>query len=90
MGVTKHASIAPLQECLTCAPRCGGAQESHNLAPTQPALLEQLVHAFEDYQKTAVDDISCTKGIVDPKADPQLRPDQTWGPFLGSTECKYV
>ena len=48
--------------------------ESHNLAQSQPALLGQMVAAFEEYQKGAVDDISCTKGVVDPAADPPERP----------------
>ena len=64
--------------------------ESHNLAQSQPALLGQMVAAFEQYQQGAVDDISCTKGVVDPAADPNLRPDRTWGPFPGSKLCKWV
>ena len=63
--------------------------ESHNLAATQPALLEQLIAAYEEYQQGAVDDISSTLGVVDPAADPSLRPDKTWGPFLGSKLCKW-
>lgn len=51
--------------------------ESVNLAPTEPELLAQMIAAFEEYQKTAVDDLSILHGIVDPASNPLLREDKT-------------
>ena len=70
--------------------------ESHNLAASDAAQLAKMVRWYQQYQKTAVDDLAITKcpngfmaKCADPKGNPGLRPDKAWGPFLGSTECKW-
>ena len=70
--------------------------ESHNLAASDAAQLAKMVRWYQEYQKTAVDDLAITKcpngfmaKCADPKGNPGLRPDKAWGPFLGSTECKW-
>ena len=59
--------------------------ESINLAHTQPALLTDMINAYDDYQKTAVDDLAIRHEITDPASNPLLRDDKTWGPW----GCKY-
>ena len=51
--------------------------ESFNLASKEPELLAQMIAAFEEYQQTAVDDLSILHGIVDPASNPLLREDKT-------------
>ena len=70
--------------------------ESHNLAASDAAQLAKMVRWYQQYQETAVDDLAITKcpngfmaKCADPKGNPGLRPDKAWGPFLGSTECKW-
>ena len=61
--------------------------ESQNLAPTQPAIVTQLIAAFETYQRGAVDDKTIV-GVSDPACDPALRTDKNWGPFM--PPCPWV
>eukprot|EP01060_Flectonema_neradi_P001712 TRINITY_DN11040_c0_g1_i1.p1 TRINITY_DN11040_c0_g1~~TRINITY_DN11040_c0_g1_i1.p1 ORF type:complete len:535 (+),score=111.64 TRINITY_DN11040_c0_g1_i1:62-1666(+) len=61
--------------------------ESVNLAANS-TLYEALKSEFLEYQKTAVPDLSFTN-TFDPTSKPTLRADQTWGPFVGSTQCHF-
>merc|ERR1712130_410472 len=63
--------------------------ESTNLAASQSAKLQELLTFYLQYQKTAVADLSQSHSS-DPKANPNLRPDKTWGPFTNSNKCHYV
>ena len=72
-------------------------QESVNLAATRPAVLQQMIAAYEEYQKGAVPDLADVRGCgaggaanCDPAANPALRPDKTWGPFTDSTKCRWL
>ena len=51
--------------------------------------LAECIRFYEDYQKTAVPDLSIARGHADPAANPGLRADHTWGPFTGSALCKW-
>ena len=63
--------------------------ESENLAGTNSRVLQEMVDFYTAYQATAVPDLALTHGKNDPTASPKHRPDQAWGPFIGSTECKF-
>ena len=66
-------------------------QEMTNLA-ADPAFAKELAAAiqfYQEYQKTAVDDLSHTHHGPDPAANPFLREDQAWGPYVDSKECTF-
>ena len=71
--------------------------ESINLAAHKPQLLQQMLAAFEEYQKGAVPDLADVRGCgaggavgCDPAADPALRADKAWGPFTDSKRCEWL
>ena len=61
--------------------------ESHNLA-NDTALVASLKVVYDTYQTSAVADLN-NSNEEDPTADPELREDKTWGPFVNSTKCKF-
>ena len=71
--------------------------ESINLAASRPQLLQQMIAAFEEYQKGAVPDLADVRGCgaggavgCDPAANPALRADKAWGPFTDSKRCEWL
>eukprot|EP01060_Flectonema_neradi_P003217 TRINITY_DN12063_c0_g1_i1.p1 TRINITY_DN12063_c0_g1~~TRINITY_DN12063_c0_g1_i1.p1 ORF type:complete len:531 (+),score=77.68 TRINITY_DN12063_c0_g1_i1:49-1641(+) len=61
--------------------------ETFNLA-SNTTLYNMLVKVFDDYQNSAVPDLSGSFKS-DPTSNPALRPDKAWGPFVNSTQCKF-
>ncbi len=51
--------------------------------------LARAIAFFVAYQKTAVDDLAIANNQHDPAANPALRPDGAWGPYVGSALCHY-
>jgi hypothetical protein len=66
-------------------------QEMTNLAgdPSFARELAATVHFYEDYQRTAVEDLGVAHPGPDPAANPFLRADHAWGPYVGSKQCKF-
>jgi arylsulfatase A-like enzyme len=64
-------------------------QEMTNLAadPAWTRELSRVIHFYEEYQKTAVEDLSLAHPGPDPAANPFLREDDAWGPYVGSKLC---
>jgi hypothetical protein len=65
--------------------------ELTNLAgdPAYHDELNKAISFFVKYQATAVEGLDQRYTQPDPASNPALRPDQTWGPFVNSSLCKY-
>lgn len=57
--------------------------------PSYDANFKACLKFYEDYRATAVADLTISKGDKDPAANPGLRADQTWGPFVNSSQCEW-
>lgn len=63
--------------------------ETNNVAGSRPEILEQMIAFYDNYSLTAVPDLSWTYGFPDPARFPHRRSDNTWGPFVNSSYCKF-